>query len=192
MMIGMTLYFVAGIVTPLTLALLIAAYAVATGLFLLYDLRHTHTTTWRHIKTFMGLGLVLIGLLMASQTLREGPVQDAFGSWHMPYTQARKQAHERNVLLLIDFLSLYCTLCREVEKNIFSAIVVQEKLEQLVPIVIVDGEPNSQELQTQFGVRGFPTILLVDPTSEKVIARWGGELAHEKPELFAQELSAAS
>lgn len=73
-------------------------------------------------------------------------------------------------LTVIDFQSkVWCAACREMDEKTFAAPEVQEMLanSQLVT-VDVDKHPQAESLQKRFGIRGIPTLLVLDPKGREL------------------------
>lgn len=99
------------------------------------------------------------------------------------YEGALKRAAERNVPTLVLFTgSDWCGWCIRLEKEVFSKPEFTEAATNKFELVFCDfpmkTKPpaeiakKNQELQQKYGVRGFPTIVALDPKGEEV-ARLG-------------------
>lgn len=64
-------------------------------------------------------------------------------------------------------------------------------INKTVPVYVDCTNPTHEScstVQKHFEVKGYPTLLLIDPETETLIGRWGSELLNKSPESFAQEL----
>jgi thiol:disulfide interchange protein DsbD len=112
--------------------------------------------------------------------------------WVANYTDALEQAHAHNKYLFVDVTAPYCSICSAIEEKLFTKNDVSEILQQLVPVQI-DSSNTSQAdnaaILKKFEVLGVPTFLVVDPKTETIVKRWGGELYDTSAETFIAELS---
>ncbi len=112
--------------------------------------------------------------------------------WLADYTNALQQAQSNNTYLFVDVTAPYCSICSAIEHKLFTDNHVSEVLQQLTPVQI-DSSNAAQaahvEVLKKFAVFGVPTFLLVDPKTETVVKRWGGELYDTPAETFIAELT---
>lgn len=109
------------------------------------------------------------------------------------YYDALQEGCAANKLLLLDFGALWCSSCKEIEREILHNTQVRTKLDPHVIFVPIDctnpSESYCAKLQEQFNVLGFPAIILVNPADETIVARWGSELTSITPKEFIQRVS---
>ena len=109
----------------------------------------------------------------------------SFGAegWMTDFEAAQAKAAEIEKPMLLDFSgSDWCGWCIKLDKEVFSKEAFQEYAESELVLVELDfprSKPQSEELKAQnqalaekYGVRGFPTIILLSPEGE-LIARTG-------------------
>jgi protein disulfide-isomerase len=118
--------------------------------------------------------LTISALLMASLS--------AADLWTTDYQAALKKASQEKKLVLLDFTgSNWCPWCIKLEEEVFSQKAFKEYAEKNLVLVLVDfpqGEKlakqsealqkQNRELQTKYGIEGYPTLVLLDPKGEKV------------------------
>lgn len=106
--------------------------------------------------------------------------------WQTNYKTALEQAAKENKRVLLDFTgSDWCGWCVKLDKETFSQPDFKKFAGENLVLVEVDfpnNKPQSddvkkqnKELQAQYGVEGFPTLVLLD-SKGKEIARNGGYL----------------
>jgi protein disulfide-isomerase len=114
-----------------------------------------------------------------------GATSDAVekAAWLTSYDQAKADAVKRNVPILVDFSgSDWCGWCIKLDKEVFSKPEFKDFAAQHLVLLLVDF-PRSQalspaitkqneKLSEDFGVRGFPTVLILDGHG-KELARTG-------------------
>lgn len=198
MMLGMAIYFLQGIVAwPLILALgallsLIAAYFY-----------FKHASKEYAIMRIIHQGFVLLCVALAAflmvkcatsllvkKVTETMPLQTA--TWMNDYAQGLVEARKQNKKLFVDISAPMCSACEAVERRIFSKQQVMQELSYFVAVKLNIAQMTEQartQLMQQFKIMGAPTILLVDPTTEKVIARWSSELADRSAASFIAELA---
>jgi len=112
----------------------------------------------------------LLGL-QASLSASEG--------WMTDFDAAKAKAAAENKPLLVDFTgSDWCGWCIKLKEEVFSQPAFQEYAEDELVLVELDfpqGKPQSAELKEQnaslarqYGIRGFPTILILSPEGELI------------------------
>ncbi|MGI8957070.1 MAG: thioredoxin family protein [Chthoniobacterales bacterium] len=140
---------------------------------------------------FLSLGLLaaLLGL---------APLQPARAeaNWMTDFARAQAQAKAENKLLLLDFTgSDWCGWCQIMEKEVFSQPAFAEYAKKNLVLVRVDfprAKPladevkaQNQALAEQFGIRGFPSIVMLTGDG-KPLALLGYQQGG--PEVFISEL----
>ena len=139
--------------------------------------------------------LLLSALVLAASTVFAGD------GWQSNYKAALEQAAKENKPVLLDFTgSDWCGWCVKLDKETFSEASFKKFAAGNLILVEIDfprNKPQSdevkkqnRELQAQFGVDGFPTLVLLD-SKGKEIARNPGYLAGGPDALIAWVKKAA-
>lgn len=121
--------------------------------------------------------------VLASLVISLGSTFAAAG-WQTDYKAALAEASKSDKLVLLDFTgSDWCGWCIKLDKETFSKPEFKEFAAKNLVLVEVDfpnNKPQSdalkkqnEELQTKFGVDGFPTLVLVDGTGKEVARNVG-------------------
>ena len=108
---------------------------------------------------------------------------EAHAAWVTDFEAAKKEAAERNVPILADFSgSDWCGWCMKLDGEVFSREEFRKYAKDNLVLFLADfpqGKAQSDELKKQnqelaakYGVRGFPTVLLLNAKGE-VLARTG-------------------
>ena len=101
------------------------------------------------------------------------------GTWKEVVSKAKKE----NKLIFVDCYTVWCGPCKMLAKNVFPQKVVGDYFNANFINVKIDCEKGEGEsLKTKFGVSAFPTMLFIDPKSEKVLHRVVG--MRKAPELI--------
>jgi thiol:disulfide interchange protein DsbD len=111
----------------------------------------------------VGLALSIVGLVGTIGWLQAGPDGEGF-RWidSEPRGIARARAEQRPVL--IDFTANWCAACKELAKDTFPAPEVREEADRFVAIRVDSTAMDDQirAIHERYGVRGLPTVLLLD------------------------------
>jgi thioredoxin-related protein len=107
-------------------------------------------------------------------------------TWLTDYDQAVSKAKAEKHPILVDFTgSDWCPVCAQMEKDVLSLPQFEAYAKKNLVLLRLDfpvGRPLPQKLQDQnnalqarYGVEGFPTFLVIDPTG-KVLQHYVGYL----------------
>lgn len=107
-------------------------------------------------------------------------------AWLTDYSVARREAHDKNRPLVIDFSTDNCIYCRKLETITFrDPAVVQLVGDHFVALhlhVGAGGGPQAASLAQTLGIQGYPTLIFADPNG-KVVGRQDG---YVEPAEFSQ------
>ncbi|MEA2012188.1 MAG: thioredoxin family protein [Verrucomicrobiota bacterium] len=103
--------------------------------------------------------------------------------WLTDFEKAKKQAVKQNVPILINFSgSDWCGWCIRLDKEVFSQKVFKDYAKDNLVLLLLDFPRKSEQsdkvkaannlLAQKYGLRGFPTVLIVDKNG-KIIAKTG-------------------
>jgi protein disulfide-isomerase len=104
--------------------------------------------------------------------------------WTEDYSSALSQARKEHKLLLLDFTgSDWCSWCKRTDAEVLSTPKFQDFASQRLVLVKVDF-PRTRELKddvkaqnarlaAKYGIRGYPTLIVLDP-DEKVVFKQEG------------------
>ena len=111
-----------------------------------------------------------------------GAVARGDGLWMTDFEAAQKAAAEKNLPILIDFSgSDWCGWCIRLDKEVFATSAFQAFAKENLVLVLADFPrkklsaeqvARNEKLAKQYGVEGFPTVLLLDAKGD-VKARTG-------------------
>jgi protein disulfide-isomerase len=110
---------------------------------------------------------------------------DIFASegWLTDFKEAREKAKKDKLLILADFTgSDWCVWCKKLDNEVFSKKAFKEFAEKNFALLMIDfpslkklsqkEKQRNQELAEKFGIKGFPTVLILDADG-KVLAQTG-------------------
>ena len=136
---------------------------------------------------------IVVGL-MAAWALFQAGAEEL--SWMTDLPKAQAKAKSENKLVMMDFTgSDWCSWCMKLNKEVFSQPeFVAYAQKNLVPVEVdfprakeqsAAQKQANQQLQDQYKIQGYPTIIVLDGTGKKV-----GELGYQPggPKPFIAEL----
>ena len=175
---------------------MIAAFLMITGIFYLKNISSHDTKFWRNFKNVMGIGCIILSVVVAYKAYTHRLIQACMSNkhafWLDNYQAALAKAKQEHKPLMVDIGAPFCSICKAIDTTLFVEPTVIENLQQYYIAVKIDGSDTSSpcngNVAGKFGARGFPTILVINPYTEEVIKRWGGELYGTKVTDFVTTL----
>lgn len=198
LLLGMCVYYLNNILPWHYILWISGSGTVLAGLHYLWIAQFTRSSFWKKLQALAGMALIMTSVIICSSAYKETIFsQDAQESsiWLSDYEAARAQAQTENKPLLLDFWATYCSLCKEIDKNLFKDASVQDAVKELTVPVKINGTQPSQEpyatLRKQYKVTGLPLYILINPHDGSVIRTWNSQLYCATPESFIKELTDA-
>lgn len=192
LLLSMCCYYLS-FVLPLALVWGIAAVGLfVMGVTLILGISKSDSRWLRRYKGAAGM-LLIIAACASVPPLFKSLTANTHeqGNWRTSYETALAEARTHNTLVFADFGATWCSSCHTLRTTLLDSPSVTEVLNKLVPVYIDCTNPSHEScalVQKQFDVKGYPMVLLIDPETESVIARWSSELLGRSPKEFAQEL----
>lgn len=120
--------------------------------------------------------VLLIALIISTTAM-------ASEGWLTDFATAQKEATARQVPILVDFSgSDWCGWCIRLDQEVFSKPAFKEYADKNLVLLLLDFprksklspgmQAQNQELSQKYGVRGFPTVLLLNADG-RVLGRTG-------------------
>jgi protein disulfide-isomerase len=109
------------------------------------------------------------------------PVASVFGGpvWQTDFAAAKSAATQQNKYILLDFTgSDWCPYCIKMDKEVFAKPAFSTFADQKLVLVKLDfprranqssaEKSQNQELAKKYGIEGFPTYVLLDPSGKEL------------------------
>ena len=93
-------------------------------------------------------------------------------AWLDSYEKAVKLAKEQQKPLMVDVMADWCAICKRMDAEVYTRADVAASAARFVPVK-VDGDKRP-ELKKEFGVSGYPTLVLLTPDGREVGRVRGG------------------
>lgn len=194
-MLAMCFYFLDPILPWAAKAILIPLFIAIVGLYYVYHARFGHSKTMRFISNLLGVLLIAASVLISAKTYFAWQYQqdNVETFWTITnYETALQEAQKTHKPLFVDIGAPYCSICKVIDKTLFSDKQVQAALKlNTVPAKIDGSEPVNAEIMKQFKIIGFPTVLLINPETQHIIKKWGPELNGMDGAEFIAQLDGA-
>ncbi len=144
----------------------------------------------------LALGLSVVLFSWGCERTKEGPSPQKESGWLTNFSQAQERARAEKKVLLLNFTgSDWCPPCLMLHRQVFAQPEFSDYAAQHLVLLEVDfprtkeQSPEQKEanekLAERFGIMGFPTIILLDSSGEKI-----GELGYLRggPSAFVAAL----
>lgn len=196
MLLGMCVYLLSNILSEHVIAWIIALFIFGAGVYYLQNASKYDGKNWYYLKNILGILLIVLSLLMSMQAVYKTYFNETKichdSNWLTNYEAALKQAYANNQNLLIDCGADWCSICKAIDKKILNDPVIKAKLCDLV-LLKVDATNQDSEpyvtLKAKYNIMGVPAILLINPTDNSLIKKWGSEIYDLPKNEFVEQLN---
>ena len=160
------------------------------------------TRNMKHLKTIL-VTLIMLSMLVMPLLANNVATKGAeVGKWTMDYDAALALAKKKDLPLLLNFTgSDWCGWCKFMDRNVFSKAEWKNYALENVVLVTLDF-PRDQsivpaqfvnrnyEMQSKFGVTGYPTFMILENDGATVLGKLGA--AREMtPGIFIEQMEDA-
>lgn len=123
---------------------------------------------------------ILISLLILVFAASCNNVESAEIKWEKDLATAMKKAKDKNLPIMIDVYTDWCTWCKELDKNTYSHKEVIDMAKKMVAVKLnPETSEEGAEVAQKYGVQGFPTILFINADG-LILENIGGYVEGEK------------
>jgi len=167
-LVGMAVHFIRPILPGFGAVLIMAAVAIAAGIHLGWlDKNKASFRLFSWLKAGVGVACLVLATFLVTSWAMKGPGV----SWKSYSEETLREAQNQNKPVIIDFYATWCTPCRELEEVTFHDPEVVKQAEKDFIMVKVDvtqgGNPFHEQLLQQYGVKGVPTVVFLDPSGKE-------------------------
>jgi thioredoxin-related protein len=121
----------------------------------------------------LGVSLMLLALFQSGSAFGESL------AWQTDFAAAKSAATQQNKYILLDFTgSDWCPYCIQMDKEVFQKPTFSNFAGEKLVLVKIDfprkggqsaaEKAQNQELAKKYGIEGFPTYVLLDPSGKEV------------------------
>ena len=163
-LVGMAVHFIRPILPGFGAVVIMAAVVTAAGIHLGWLDKNTASfRLFSWLKAGVGVACLVLATFLVASWAMKGPGV----SWKSYSEETLRKAQIQNKPVIIDFYATWCTPCRELEEVTFHDPEVVKRAEKDFVMVKVDvtqgGNPFHEQLLQQYGVKGVPTVVFLDP-----------------------------
>jgi len=196
-MMATCFYYLSNILPLAIVYWMFTAFTLFTAIFYLITFDKTSSSACRASYNFISIIMIGVTIVMVTQSYEKTFYKETINTtssvpWQNNYATALAHAKEKNQLLLIDFWANHCTICKAIDKKVFKNEQFNNAMKNQLTFVKIDATHNHdddyQSVKDIYKVYVQPTILLVDPSTEKVIKKWTSEPYSMKLEDFITQV----
>ena len=205
LLLAAALYFAKPVIgiawAELGIAALLASFAAFLGLF--HNIPEDAGMQPRVFKSFSVVAIAVAcafaisaasqwGCLCLPKSAAEKQEDKAETFWQHDLQAALKEAAATGKPLFLDFRADWCTVCKDLELNVFPRPEIRSLLGRMVPVKIDATSPDDEKVNAllkQFGIVGLPTLVILQPDGNEITSlRTVGFIS---PEHLEKKLRAA-
>lgn len=100
--------------------------------------------------------------------------------WEKTLESAIKKAKSKNMPIMIDVYTDWCTWCKELDKNTYANKKVIDMAKKMVSVKLnPETSKEGEEIAAKYGVKGYPTVLFINADGI-ILENVGGYIEGEK------------
>lgn len=185
LLLAMSFYFAKNIF-PLNIWLFIVSVtSVLITIYLLKQIKKRDSCCLRIYKVLSSFIIISIPLVLYDNIKKNKQLIN----WQSSIEKAQILSQNNSKNLLIDFTTDYCSLCKEIEKKLFSKQEVVSKIEKSFNPVYINLSLEQNEIwQNKFNIKGVPVIIIADQNLN-IIKRFGSEIINLEAQDFIKQLT---
>ncbi|MGC2310517.1 MAG: cytochrome c biogenesis protein CcdA [Candidatus Babeliaceae bacterium] len=188
LLIGLALYYASTFLSAGMTLLIITFGLMLIGIYYLI-LSFAHQTKAMHwFKYIIGTLCIIMSFISAAQAYKTYTMQEKNTDiWLHNYTEAQELALKQHKKMILDFGAAWCTLCKKIDQVIFNNPALLPTLSDFILVKIDCTQADEQQckiLTQKFSVKGYPTILIIDPQEETILYEVGSALLEKNIQDF--------
>ena len=123
-------------------------------------------------RLLISASLILIGIIFISIQLYRYSVDSSLSDWHSQtegFIKANLEQKHNGKPILLFFYTDWCSNCRALREKVLTSSEVKKFLSHTIPVKINPETGRTEnELSNEFGVMGYPTLILISPSQSIV------------------------
>jgi thioredoxin:protein disulfide reductase len=180
LLIALSFYFLSNIMSITLVLWLAATCAIALGVYYILTAPAEKERSTLYLKLLFGIVALSLASYFFYKAIRRTWYPEKpkiLVQWRSSYQKALQEALHKKTLLLIDIGAPYCSICKAIERCILNDPIVASNVNRMIPVNIDAAQsPDYEYLNKKFTIIGVPTILIIEPTHEREVYRWGAEI----------------
>ncbi|KKR97196.1 MAG: Thiol:disulfide interchange protein [candidate division TM6 bacterium GW2011_GWE2_41_16] len=193
LLLGLCLSYLSPFISSTVFYALLASMCIilATYLFTKSDSFASSGVRW--YRFFFNTLLLVVGFCSIFYAIKSSYTKTNIGIgkhvWIGEYKNAHDAALEVKKPLLVKFGAAWCSSCNTLSKRFDSDF--NDRLGQYVVLASVDctsPTPENTELQKRFEIKAFPAVLILDPATQNVLARFSSEMNSWSDDEIVQKI----
>ncbi|MGC9512029.1 MAG: cytochrome c biogenesis protein CcdA [Fidelibacterota bacterium] len=182
-LVGMAIWFIHPLLNPPFSRVLLPGYLILAGFYYaVFNRAGESSAGFRKIKWILSMAAVIAGTWMIKPETGPQTILD----WQSYSKVVLQQADEEDRYVMIDFYSDSCVPCKELDAITFRDPDVVDMLKSFT-VIKVDLTRGGEDLIDMYDIKGFPTIVFLDPDGREI--RNARLLGFEKPRDFLIRLT---
>ena len=185
MLLGMSFYYLFNLqqfIPAYLLSWLVTGVLSALGIYYFASVAPEDSLSMRFYKRALATLLIAIACFFAFQGYKQyidRNIPTDIQHHIADYTAALETARAQQKNLLIDIGATNCSTCKTLDNQVFKNPALKSLFDRFI-VLKVQADVNQKaygQAKERFGkyIKGYPTVLLVNPQTEQVIKSWGGE-----------------
>ena len=123
----------------------------------------------------MKKNIALIAAVLLMLIVSESKAQLNFYPSNKDFNSALNAAKVLKKYLFIEFYTDWCINCKKMEADVFTDPELSAYINKnYVPVKLNAEFFNVMDLCEQYGIKSYPTVLVLDPTTKKVLGKYVG------------------
>ncbi len=179
MLITMCFYYLSAILPWHIVLALFTCFLLALGVWTIVTIQPWYGKMHKWYCSILGIILLVASGFSGYQAAKAFLTNETPEfHWHSSYDSAKEKALEMNGLVLLDFGASWCTACKEIEHKILQNPKVIQALSHIAIAHIDCTNPAAEscaQIQKDYAIKGYPTLILVDPATGTAIKHWSAE-----------------
>jgi len=173
-LLGMALYFVQTLLTPMIYTILLVFLLIESGIYLGWLEKSTGGKVLKSVRFGVGQVLIIAGVWMAVQSTSDLMATELNKSemvWQTFDYALLEKAKTRGEPVVLDFYADWCVPCKELDHKTYSDPSVIEYSERFVRLKVdltKDESEFVQGVKEKFKINGVPTIVFINKLGNEV------------------------